>query len=299
MRIDCEIPVSLLGSTANDSSNKWDLIIEAHSQWWNIHLREIWSYRDLLWLFVWRDFVSVYKQTILGPLWFFIQPLLTTLVFTAIFSGVANMPTDGVPAMLFYLAGTTPWNYFSTCLNKTSNVFISNSAVFGKVYFPRLIVPLSIVASNMVQFFIQFLLFMGFFVYYLAIGTPLHPNWWGIAILTPLLLILMAGLGLGMGIIISSLTTKYRDLSFLVGFGVQLMMYATPVIYSMSALPLKYRMIISINPISSLIETFRSIYLGGPIPWFYLNISMVTTTVLLLLGVVIFNRIEKSFVDVV
>ncbi len=299
MRIDSEIQVNQVGFTETRTPEKWDLIIEPEAQWWNIHLRDIWSYRDLLWLFVWRDFVSVYKQTVLGPLWFFIQPLLTTLVFTAIFSGVANMPTDGVPAMLFYLAGTTPWNYFSTCLNKTSNVFIANSAVFGKVYFPRLIVPLSIVTSNMVQFGIQFLLFMGFFVYYLAKGTLLHPNWVGIAILTPLLLMLMAGLGLGMGIIISSLTTKYRDLSFLVGFGVQLMMYATPVIYSISSLPPKYRMIILVNPMSSLIETFRSIYLGGPIPWFYLNISLVTTSVLLLIGVLIFNRIEKSFVDVV
>jgi lipopolysaccharide transport system permease protein len=281
------------------SSESWTLRIKPHNKWWDLNLADVWAYRDLLWLFVRRDFVSVYKQTVLGPLWFFIQPLLTTLVFTIIFSRVAGISTDGFPAMLFYLAGTTPWNYFATCLTKTSNTFVANAAIFGKVFFPRLIVPLSIVTSTIIQFGIQFLLFLGFFLYFLAIGSDIYPQWGLIFVLTPALILLMAALGLGAGIIVSSLTTKYRDFTFLIAFGIQLMMYATPVIFPMSAIPDDWRWLITLNPMSAPIETFRAIFLGGPIPWGSLGISTATTAILLLLGIVIFNKVEKSFMDTV
>ncbi len=275
------------------------MVIRPHGAWWNLQLVDVWHHRDLLWMFVWRDFVSVYKQTILGPLWFFIQPLLTTIMFTVIFSKVAKMSTGGLPPMLFYLAGTTPWNYFSTCLTKTSATFIANANIFGKVYFPRLITPISIVISNLIQFSIQFLLFFGFITYYLIKGSAIHPNWLLIFLLTPILLLLMALLGLGTGIFISSLTTKYRDLNFLIAFGVQLAMYDTPVIYPLSQVPEKYRIFFEANPMSSIIEAFRSAYLGGSVPWGLLGISTLVTVLLLLLGVAMFNRVEKTFMDTV
>lgn len=277
----------------------WTLRVKPHNKWWDLHLSGVWAYRDLLWLFVRRDFVSVYKQTVLGPLWFFIQPLLTTLVFTVIFSRVAGLSTDGHPAMLFYLAGTTPWNYFATCLTKTSNTFVQNAPIFGKVYFPRLIVPLSVVVSTIIQFGIQFLLFLGFLVYYMIAGAPISPHWELIIFLTPALILLMAALGLGAGIIVSSLTTKYRDFTFLVAFGIQLMMYGTPIIYPMSAIPEQWRWIVGLNPMSALIEAFRSVFLGGQIPWHALGVSATITAVLLLFGMVIFNKVEKSFMDTV
>ena len=277
----------------------WSLIIKPHTRWWDLHLDDVWRYRDLLWLFVRRDFVSGYKQTILGPLWFFIQPLLTTIMFTIIFTGVAKISTDGLPPMLFYLAGTTPWNYFAACLGSTSNTFVSNAGLFGKVYFPRLVVPLSIVISNLIQFLVQFLLFLAFFGWYSIRGTDLQPNILLILMLTPVLLALMGLLGLGVGITISSMTTKYRDLARLVTFGVQLMMYATPVIYPMSAIPDKYRWMIQCNPMSAIIESFRAIYLGGTVPWSALGISTLITLVILALGVVLFNKVEKTFMDTV
>jgi lipopolysaccharide transport system permease protein len=277
----------------------WDLIIRPQGRWWDLQLADVWRYRDLLWMFIRRDFVAVYKQTILGPVWFFIQPLLTTIMFTVIFSGVAKISTGGLPPMLFYLAGTTPWNYFATCLTKTSGTFVNNAHLFGKVYFPRLVTPISVAASNLIQFSIQFLLFFGFLAYYLGKGTPLHPNWLMILALTPCLLFLMATLGLGAGILASSLTTKYRDLAFLIQFGVQLAMYATPVIYPMSSIPPRYRLFIELNPMSAVIETFRAIYLGGAIPWVQLGISTAVTAALLLLGVAVFNRVEKTFMDTV
>jgi lipopolysaccharide transport system permease protein len=217
------------------------LVIRPKDKWLDLHLDDLWRYRDLLWMFVRRDFVSVYKQTILGPIWFFIQPLFTTLVFTIVFSGMAQISTGGQPPMLFYLAGTTAWNYFSACLTKTSTTFTANAGIFGKVYFPRLITPLSIVVSNLIQFVIQFALFVAFFVYYLVSGSTIHPDWPSILLLTPLLLLIMGLLGLGCGIIVSSLTTKYRDMQFLVGFGIQLLMYGTPVIYGLASIPAKYR----------------------------------------------------------
>jgi lipopolysaccharide transport system permease protein len=283
----------------NDQTESWDLTLESESHWWELGLKDVWAYRDLLWLFVRRDIVSVYKQTVLGPLWFFIQPLLTTIVFTIIFSGVAKIPTGGLPPMLFYLAGVTPWNYFAACLNKTSSTFTMNAAIFGKVYFPRMIVPMSVVISNCIQFVIQLALFLGFFIYYYVAGAHLTPHWVGLILLMPCLLILMAAMGLGAGIIISSLTTKYRDFTFLVAFGLQLAMYATPVIYPLSQIPEKYRWIIQLNPMSGPIEAFRALFLGGNIPWHALQFSMLTTSILVLAGIILFNRVEKSFMDTV
>lgn len=291
--------LSELSPASAENPDEWSLVIRPHNRLFDFHLEDIWRYRDLLWMFVRRDFVAVYKQTILGPLWFFIQPLLTTLIFTVIFSGVAKISTDGFPAMLFYLAGTTPWNYFSTCLTKTSNTFVANAGIFGKVYFPRLIVPLSIVVSTIIQFGIQFALFIAVLLYYLATGAALSPQWGLIVILTPVLILLMAALGLGTGIIVSSLTTKYRDFTFLIGFGVQLMMYATPIIYPLSVIPEKWRWLIQLNPMTAPVEAFRAIFLGGPVPWMALGISTSVTAVLLFVGVVIFNKVEKSFMDTV
>ena len=283
----------------NEHAESWDLTLEADSHWWDLGLRDVWAYRDLLWLFVRRDIVSVYKQTVLGPIWFFVQPLLTTIVFTIIFSGVAKISTNGLPPMLFYLAGTTPWNYFATCLNKTSTTFTMNASIFGKVYFPRLIVPLSVVISNLIQFLIQLLLFLGFLAYYFATGAHIAPHWLGLVIMTPCLLILMAAMGLGAGIIISALTTKYRDFTFLVSFGVQLAMYATPIIYPLSQIPEKYRWMIQLNPMSGPIEAFRCLFLGGEIPWHALGFSVGVTAALLIGGILLFNRVEKSFMDTV
>jgi lipopolysaccharide transport system permease protein len=280
-------------------SESWSLVIKPHTRWWDLHLDDVWRYRDLLWLFVWRDFVAVYTQTILGPLWFLIQPILTTVTFTVIFTGVAKIPTDGLPPMLFYLAGTTPWNYFATCLTKTSNTFLSNAGLFGKVYFPRLVAPLSIVISSLIQFGIQFLLFLAFLAWFGFRGAHLAPDLLMIVVLTPVLLVLMGLLGLGAGIIVSSLTTKYRDLTFLVGFAVQLAMYAAPIIYPMSAVPDRYRWLIEANPMSAIIESFRAVYLGGTIPWNALGVSAAVTLFLLVLGVVLFNKIEKTFMDTV
>jgi lipopolysaccharide transport system permease protein len=283
----------------SEQREDWSLVIRPHNSLFDLHLHDVWRYRDLLWMFVRRDFVAVYKQTILGPLWFFIQPLLTTLIFTVIFSGVAKIPTDGFPPILFYLAGMTPWNYFSTCLTKTSNTFVANAGIFGKVYFPRLIVPLSIVVSSMIQFGIQFLLFIAVLGYFIATGANISLQGGWILILTPALVVLMATLGLGAGILVSSLTTKYRDFTFLIGFGVQLMMYATPVIFPISAVPDRYRWLIQLNPMTAPIETFRAIFLGGPIPWSALGFSIAVTSILLFVGILIFNKVEKSFMDTV
>lgn len=275
-------------------------MIQPRAGWLDLHLADIWRYRDLLWLFVRRDFVAVYKQTILGPIWFFIQPLLTTATFTIIFSGVAKLSTDGLPPLLFYLAGTTPWNYFATSVTKTSSTFLSNAGLFGKVYFPRLITPLSVVISTLIQFGIQFILLVVVLIWYLWKGVAIQPNWVGILALTPLLLALLAGFGLGFGIIVSSLTTKYRDLSFLVNFGVQLAMYGTPVVYPLSMVPDKYRVWLDLNPMTGIIEAFRTVYLGtGSFSWNSLGYSTIFTLVVLSVGVVIFNRVEKTFMDTV
>ncbi|MDD4577352.1 MAG: ABC transporter permease [Anaerolineaceae bacterium] len=229
-------------SQTNPSSiqeEDWDLIITPRKKWWDLQLRDVWHYRDLISLFVRRDFVSRYKQTILGPLWLIIQPILNSLVYTVIFGNIAQLPTDGLPQMLFYLSGTVLWSYFSNCLTGTSQTFISNAHLFGKVYFPRLVTPISIVISNLITLAIQFGLFMAFWLFFYFSGADIRLTSWAFAL--PLLVLLMAGLGLGFGIIISSLTTKYRDLNYLVGFGVSLWMYATPIIYPVSSIPEKWR----------------------------------------------------------
>jgi lipopolysaccharide transport system permease protein len=279
-------------------SEHWDIIITPRRSIFSLNLREVWNYRDLLSLFVRRDIVAQYKQTILGPLWYFIQPMLTTIMFTIVFGNLAGISTDGIPPMLFYLAGITNWNYFAECLNKTSTTFRDNQNLFGKVYFPRLVVPLSIVASNLVRYGIQMILFLAFYIYFLAQGKGISPN--ATAFLLPLLLLLLAGLGLGFGLIITALTTKYRDLVFLVQFGVQLAMYATPVIYPLSKIPAEYRWIALANPMTALIETFKYGLLGqGTFSWAALGYSAGFTVVVLLFGIAIFNRTERTFMDTV
>lgn len=281
-----------------DEKQTWDKIIRPRNGWFDIHPNELWKYRDLIGLFVWRDFVSIYKQTILGPLWFIIQPLLTTLVFTVIFGNIAKLSTDGLPPFLFYLSGVIAWRYFADCLNSTSNTFVSNAHIFGKVYFPRLTVPVSVVISNLISFGIQFLLFLGFFLYYWQNSSAIHPQ--PVLLLLPILIIQMAALGLGFGIIVSSMTTKYRDLTQLVGFGVQLWMFATPVVYPVSSLPEKWRFILVLNPMAPVIEAFRYAFLGtGSINMHSWLISLAITGFVLVAGIILFSRVEKTFMDTV
>jgi lipopolysaccharide transport system permease protein len=281
-----------------EAIEEWDLVIEGKTSLFDLKFADIWRYRDLLLLLVKRDFISFYKQTILGPLWFFIQPVFTTLVFTFVFGNLAGISTDGLPQFLFYLAGITPWNYFSDCISKTSTVFKDNANLFGKVYFPRLIMPLSIVVSNLVRFGVQFSLFLFMMGYFWWKGADFQVT--NVVLLFPLLIILMALLGLGIGLIITSMTTKYRDLSFLVTFGVQLLMYATTVIYPLSSAPAAYRPIIEANPMTFIIEAFRYGFLGkGEFSIPGLLYATGVTLSLLLVGIVIFNRTERSFVDTI
>lgn len=280
------------------NEQEWTLVIRPQGGWFDLGLGELWRYRDLVVLFVWRDFVATYKQTILGPLWNVLQPLFTTLIFTIIFGRVAGISTDGLPQPLFYMCGLTCWTYFSDCLNRTSGTFISNAGIFGKVYFPRLAVPVSVVMSSLIKFGIQFGLFLGLMMFYWARGAALQPNAW--LFLAPILVLEMAGLGLGLGIIVSALTTKYRDLQVLIGFGVQLFMYATPVIYPASAIPEKYKMLLYANPLTGVIETFRHAFLGGGVvqPALLLYGAVVTVLVLAV-GILLFNRVERTFMDTV
>lgn len=282
-------------------SNKeeWDLIVKPKSSWFEFNFKEIWRYRDLLFMFVKRDIVSTYKQTILGPLWFFIQPILTALTFTIIFGNIANLSTDDKPKFLFYLAGTTCWNYFADCLNSTSGTFINNASIFGKVYFPRLISPLSVVISSVLKFLIQFLLFIGVFIVMYFNDANLQPN--KLMILIPFLVLLMGIMGLGLGIIVSSFTTKYRDLRFLISFGIQLFMYITPVILPLSQFKGIMKKVVMANPMTPIIETFKAAFLGVPKDYainglFYTTIF---TVVVFCLAILIFNKVEKSFMDTV
>ena len=276
----------------------WDLTINPHSKWYDLRIKEIFKYKDLLFLFVKRDFVSIYKQTIFGPLWFFLQPIITAITFTVIFGNLAKISTDGLPQILFYMCGITLWNYFADTLTKTADTFSSNANIFGKVYFPRMIVPLSVVVSNLIKLAIQFLLFLGIWIYYLIQSDLIHPN--KMLVLIPFLIILIGFMALSFGIIISSLTTKYRDLKFLVTFGIQLMMYASPIVYPLSIVPEKYKWIIVANPVTSIIETFKYAFLGvGEFSWLYLGYSTLFTIILFMIGLVIFHRVEKSFMDTV
>jgi lipopolysaccharide transport system permease protein len=250
-------------------------------------------------MFVRRDIVTVYKQTILGPIWYFLQPLLTMLVYVVVFANIAGISTDGIPQALFYLSGIIIWNYFSECFMQTSDTFSQNQDMFGKVYFPRLILPLSKVVSGLIKFFIQFLLFVGFYIYFLIMGTEIAPNV-TFLITLPLLLFQMAALGLGLGLIFTSLTTKYRDLKFLVQFGVQLLMYATPIIYPISTIPDKFKIYILLNPLSQIVETFKLAFLGkGEFLVGSMIYSLCFTLVILLIGILIFNKTERSFMDTV
>ncbi len=285
-------------TTTDPSTENWDLIITPRKKWYDLQLRDVWHYRDLISLFVRRDFVSRFKQTLLGPLWLIIQPVMTTLVFTVIFGQIARLPTDGLPQILFYLSGTVLWNYFANCLTGTSNTFIHNASIFGKVYFPRLVMPISIVISNLINLSIQFLLFLAFFLFFWLRGAQVQLTSWAWTL--PLLLVLMAGLGLGFGIIVSSLTTKYRDLTYLVGFGVSLWMYVTPVLYPVSSIPDRLRWIADVNPVTPVVETFRAGFLGaGDASWLGLGYSAAFMLVVLFVGAVIFNRVEKTFIDTV
>lgn len=277
---------------------QWDMIIKPKTGWFDIDFGEIWRYRELIVMFVKRNFVTAHKQTVLGPLWFVIQPLFTTLVYTVIFNKVAKIPTDNIPPFLFYLSGNVAWSYFASCMTRTSNTFVGNARIFGKVYFPRLTVPISSVISGLLQFGIQFLLFLGFYFYFMLKGAPIFPKWWIIAF--PILILQMALLGFGMGILISSMTTKYKDMRFAMGFATQLWMYATPIVYPLTLVPEWLRGWYTLNPMVSVVESFRYAFIGsGVIQWRYVGISWLVTLLILFAGIVVFSRIEKTFMDTV
>ena len=277
---------------------QWTTVIKPKTNLLDIDFKELLRYKDLWRMFVKRDIVTQYKQTILGPLWFFINPILTTVMFMVVFGGIAKIPTDGLPQPLFYLSGICLWNYFSVCLLKTSSTFNDNQNIFGKVYFPRLVMPLSTVTSCLYVFGIHILLFIGFYIYYLVQGIEIAPNIY--ILLVPVLIIMLAGLSLGFGIIISSLTTKYRDLTILFTFVVQLWMYVTPVIYPLSELSPKRQWAAALNPVTSIIETFKYATMGtGTFHWIQLGYSFVFMCVVLCVGVVIFNKVQRSFMDTV
>lgn len=288
-----------MSDIASEKDENWTLVVKPRTGWFDLHLNDLWRYRDLVMMFVRRDFIALYKQTILGPLWFIIQPLITTFMFLFVFGGIAHIPTDGIPGILFYLSGLTVWNYFATCFNKTSGTFVSNAVLFGKVYFPRLVTPVSIIISGLITFFIQFLLFISFLLYYIFFkGQVFHFS--AYLLLIPYLVVVMGALGLGLGIIVSSLTTKYRDLTYLVSFGVQLLMYFSPVIIPLSIVLGKKRLLFAANPMTSIIEGFRyAFFPQGHFHWPYLAYSSVFTLVILCIGVLIFNKTEKSFTDTV
>ncbi len=280
------------------SEQQWNMINKPEAHLLDLKINELLNYKDLLWLLIRRDLVSFYKQTILGPFWFFIQPLFTTITYTIIFGNLAGLSTEGLPKPLFYLAGVTCWNYFADCVIKTSTVFKDNANVFGKVYFPRLIMPLSIIASNLVRFGVQMLLFFIVLVFFAIIGGSFQITFY--ALLFPFLIIQMALLGLGMGCIISSLTTKYRDLVFVINFGVQLLMYATTVVYPLSTVPEKYRLLVQLNPMTPVIEIFRLGFLGeGSFSWTLFAVSIIETFAIAVCGIIIFNKVERNFIDTI
>ena len=282
----------------NQNNNEWDLIINNKKSIFKLNLKGILNHKDLLFLFVYRDFVSTYKQTILGPLWFFIQPILTSITFVIIFGGFAKIPSDGIPGILFYMSGIIMWNYFADCINQTSHTFTQNQNLFGKVYFPRIIVPLSKVVNNLLKFFIQLTLFLILYAFFYLNGFGFSLGW--TFILLPLLLIQMAFTGLGFGMIVSSLTTKYKDLTFLINFAVQLLMYASPIVYPISIVPEKFKWIIMLNPFTSIIEIFKNSVFGtGYINIFWILYSFCFSIIVFLIGLIIFNKVEKSFIDTI
>lgn len=273
-------------------------VVSAKRGLFNLNLKELWKYRDLVILFVKRDLKNVYKQTVLGPLWIVINPFLSTFVFTVIFGIIANISTDGIPQFLFYMSGNILWSFFSSCFNRASSTFLSNARIFGKVYFPRLVMPLSGIIYNSITFLVQFVMFAILVTVYALTGANVHPNL--IVLALPILLIHIAFLGTGTGLIISSLTTKYRDLNVLVSFGLTLWMYLTPVVYPVSQIPESFRWVMLLNPVAPIVETFRYAFLGsGSFEWFFLLISAAVTAVLLILGMIVFNQVEKNFIDTV
>lgn len=285
-------------SKSNRQTKSWDVIIKPVHGWFNINFKEIVQYWDLILLFVRRDFVVFYKQTILGPLWYIIQPLFNTLVFTLIFGKVAKIPTDGIPPFIFYLSGTVVWAYFATCLNQTGKTFVANAQVFGKVYFPRVTVPISIAITAVFQFIIQFIIFLGFFIYFWYVGTDIKPSIYVFTL--PLIVLHMAILSVGIGLIISAATAKYRDLTFAMGFLVQLWMYMTPVVYPLSEVPDKFKIFILINPMTAVVESFRGVFLGvSSLTLQGLLLSIILTILFFIGGIIVFSRVEKTFMDTV
>ena len=281
---------------------KWTAVIEPKNRLLDLKLKEIWQYRDLIWLNVQKDFKTRYKQTVLGPLWFVIQPLMTTIIQTFVFGTIAGMSTDGVPQFLFYMIGNVTWQYFAACFTGNASTFTGNAAIFGKIYFPRLTTPISQIITSFFNTMIQFVMFLGFEIYFFAIGTNIHITW--VAALFPLIFLQLAMLGMGCGIIVSSLTTKYRDLTVLVGFGVSLWMYISPVIYSASTisetLSPKLATIMMYNPVTPALELMRYGWLGaGTTPFGYWGISWIVTIIILFIGMIIFNKVEKNFMDTV
>ncbi|MBS5979446.1 MAG: ABC transporter permease [Dysgonomonas mossii] len=279
----------------------WDIEIKQRGSNFSLNIKEVWQYRDLLQMYVRRDVVTIYKQTVLGPLWFIIQPLFTTIMYMFVFGNIAQIPTDGLPQPLFYLSGILCWGYFSDCMGKASGTFLGNAGVFSKVYFPRLVVPISGVISNLVRLIIQLGLFLAVYFYFVYNGTDIKPNIY--ILFFPLLVLMLAGLGLGFGILISSVTTKYRDMAILFGFVTGLWMYATPIIYPLSVMKEKYEeymWIIQLNPLTSIVEALRYGFMGaGTVDWFWLGYSFVVTIIVIILGSWVFNKVERSFIDVV
>ncbi|MFN7674453.1 ABC transporter permease [Flavobacterium sp.] len=281
----------------NSITEDWDLVIKGHTSLFDVRLNEIWHYRDLLFLFVKRDFVTVYKQTILGPLWFFIQPLLTTITFTIIFGNIAQLSTDGAPKIIFYMAGITLWSYFSNCLTSVAGVFTANASIFGKVYFPRLIMPLTVVISNLMKFGVQFLMFLCFVFYFVAKGQ-IQPSLY--ILLLPFIILLMALIALGLGLVLTAMTAKYKDLSQLITFGIQLFMYITPVIYPSSSIPSDYKWLVTLNPLVALFDFMRFAFIGiGHFSVWSLVYPSLFAVVILTIGIVVFNKSQKTFIDTV
>lgn len=284
-------------------NEKFTTVIEPKTGWFDLHLKELLHYRDLVFLFVKRNFVSQYKQTILGPLWAIVQPLLTTVVFTLVFGNIAGLSADGVPSFIFYLSGTILWTYFNQCLTQTANTFVANSGTMGKVYFPRLVMPISTVLSNLISLAIQFMFMVIFLIFYTVTDQGCQPNLY--ILMTPVIILQLALLGLGCGIIISALTTKYRDLAMLVGFGAQLWMYATPVAYDINSMAVfasggKYHALYMLNPVTPIVNLFRYAYLGiGEIEWHFYGISWIITLIVLFIGILLFSKVEKTFMDTV
>ncbi len=282
----------------NESPNEWHLVIRPRAGWFDLHLADLWRYRDLVLMFVRRDFAAQFKQTVLGPAWFVLQPLLTALVFVVVFGHIANLSTDGLPKLLFYLSGNVVWMYFANVLTSTANTFVGNAHLFGKVYFPRLAIPLSVSISNLVKFGLQVLFFLGFLAYFVLRGEAVRLT--SAAWLLPVLVLVMAGMALGLGVLFSAVTTKYRDLRFLLDFGVRLLMYAAPVAYPLSAIPDQWQWFLLLNPMTPIIETFRLGFLGqGLVSWPMLAYSVGFAAASLLVGVALFNRVEKTFMDTV